>query len=228
MALKLYNHHLSPYATRVRIMAYAKNIPLEFLSAPGGGWKSPEFLAINPVGKIPTLIDGNHMVPESETICEYLEDKYPTPSLRLDTPEKRSQVRAITRLLDSYVLVPVQTILAQNIKAHPDMAVVDEYLAIAGKGFSYIEHFFEGPRYAVGGKLTQADCALVPWLAYFEKLLPKTLNRPVILSPKLRSYFNDIIANDPAVGKAMGEMLPQVELRIDGIFKIREAGGAAH
>ena len=135
---------------------------------------------------------------------------------------------AITRFLDSYVLVPVQTIIKENVSPKPDMKVVDEQLALAAKGFSYIERLFEGPRYAVGGKLTQADAALIPWLAYFENLFPKTLDRPSILSPKLKAYFKEIIANDPAVGKAMGEMLPQVELRVEGVFKLRQAGGGGH
>ena len=49
-----------------------------------------------------------------------------------------------------------------------------------------------------------------------------------ILSPKLKAYFKDIIANDPAVAKAMGEMLPQVDLRVEGVFKLRAAGGGGH
>lgn len=222
----LYNHALSPYSTRVRILAYAKNLPIEFSLPPEGGLKSPEFLALNPVGKIPTLVDGDHVLPESETICEYLEDKYPAPTLRPDTPEKMSKVRAITRLLDSYVLVPVQPILRENVKPQPDMAIVDENLELAAKGFSYIEKYFEGPRYAVGGALTQADCALVPWMAYFENLFPRTLGRPSILPPGLRAYFHEITANDPAVARAMEEQLPQIDTRVEGILKLRTPDGA--
>ena len=44
---------------------------------PGGENKSPEFSAINPMCKIPTLVDGDVIVTESAAICAYLADKFP-------------------------------------------------------------------------------------------------------------------------------------------------------
>ena len=80
--MRLYSSKLSPWGQRVWMQIRLKDLPIERLGAPGGSLKSPEFLAINPLGKVPALVDGELLVPESDVICEYLEDKFPTPSLR--------------------------------------------------------------------------------------------------------------------------------------------------
>jgi len=43
---------------------------------PGGEHKKPEFLAINPYGKLPVLVDGDGTVTESAAICTYIAEKY--------------------------------------------------------------------------------------------------------------------------------------------------------
>ena len=52
--------------------------------------KDPEFLQINPSGKIPALIDGDARIFETAAICLYLGDKFPEANLapRIDAPER--------------------------------------------------------------------------------------------------------------------------------------------
>ena len=52
--------------------------------------KTPEFLRINPTGKIPALVDGTSRIFENAAICLYLADKFPEANLapRLDAPER--------------------------------------------------------------------------------------------------------------------------------------------
>lgn len=52
--------------------------------------KAPEFLEINPSGKLPALIDGESKLFENAAICLYLADKFPEANLApsLDTPER--------------------------------------------------------------------------------------------------------------------------------------------
>jgi glutathione S-transferase len=52
--------------------------------------KSPEYLRINPSGKIPALVDGTSRIFESVAICLYLADKFPEANLapRLNAPER--------------------------------------------------------------------------------------------------------------------------------------------
>lgn len=52
--------------------------------------KTPEFLKINPAGKLPALVDGEAKIFETAAICLYLADKFPTAKLapRIDAPER--------------------------------------------------------------------------------------------------------------------------------------------
>jgi glutathione S-transferase len=52
--------------------------------------KTPEFLQINPSGKVPALVDGTSRIFENAAICLYLADKFPEANLapRLDAPER--------------------------------------------------------------------------------------------------------------------------------------------
>ncbi|WP_101926095.1 MULTISPECIES: glutathione S-transferase family protein [Luteimonas] len=47
----------------------------------GDGMKSPAFLAINPMGKVPTLVHGDAVVTEAAAICAYLADAFPDAGL---------------------------------------------------------------------------------------------------------------------------------------------------
>ena len=64
---------------------------------------SPEYLAINPLGVIPTLIHDGRPLHESGTICEYLDETYPDPPLRPDAPYERAQMRNWIRHIDGLI-----------------------------------------------------------------------------------------------------------------------------
>ena len=64
---------------------------------------SPEYLRINPLGVIPTLIHDGRPLHESGTICEYLDETFPTPPLRPDTPYERAEMRNWIRHIDGLI-----------------------------------------------------------------------------------------------------------------------------
>jgi glutathione S-transferase len=72
--MKLYTHPLSQNTRKVRIVASHLEIPIEeqpvdLMQAEG---QTPEYLAINPNGMVPVLVDGDFVLPESNAICQYL------------------------------------------------------------------------------------------------------------------------------------------------------------
>src|SRR5215469_11404406 len=85
--MKLYNMNLSNFSTNCRIAVYEKDCPVEIVPIPGGepfpGLRrvSLEYLKIYPMGKISSLEVDGLVFGESEVINEYLEDRFPTPSL---------------------------------------------------------------------------------------------------------------------------------------------------
>jgi len=91
----LVNNPLSPFAARVRIQIYAKNLPVELKLLPRDELKSSAYLALNPMGKVPCLVDGDDAIPESGTIVSYLEELFPQPSMKGATPRENAQIRLI-------------------------------------------------------------------------------------------------------------------------------------
>jgi glutathione S-transferase len=53
----------------------------ELVNLRAGEHKQPGFLAINPFGKIPTLLDDGHAMSESAAICTYIAEKFPAAKL---------------------------------------------------------------------------------------------------------------------------------------------------
>src|SRR5271155_1445651 len=99
--MKLYQTYTSPFPTRVRLGLYAKGTQAEVIDPPGfhsSAESKGEYMAVNPIGRVPTLVlDDGRALPESEVICEYLEDAYPAPPTLPEDPWSRAQVRLISR-----------------------------------------------------------------------------------------------------------------------------------
>src|SRR5262245_21356656 len=77
MPIKLYNSKVSPYARKVRLIAAELSLPIEkveldFLK---GDPRKPEYLAMNPNGKVPTIDDDGFVLWESIAILKYLAEK---------------------------------------------------------------------------------------------------------------------------------------------------------
>lgn len=204
--MKLYNANLSPYAARVRLALYAKGLNAEIAPPLGGGLKSSEYLAVNPLGKVPALDDGGFVIPESEIIIEYIEDKHPEPSLRPADIRTRALQRLIGRMADLYIMTQLTKLFGQMNPKARDAKVVEEALAGLESGLRHIDYFLEGPQYAVDGRMTLADCALVPALFFVDKIAPAFGKADIMaVAPRVKAYWTEVQKN-PHVAKVLGEM----------------------
>jgi glutathione S-transferase len=77
MPIKLYDSKVSPYARKVRLLAAELEIPIEKipLDFQKGDPRKPEYLALNPNGKVPTIDDDGVVLWESSAILKYLAAK---------------------------------------------------------------------------------------------------------------------------------------------------------
>ena len=99
--MKLYNLDHSPYATRVRIQAYVKALPVD-IEAPPMPLRTPEFADRFPMAKIPVLqLDDGQEIGDSWAIMEYLEDTVPEPSLRPTDPLAHAAMNQLMRCSDT-------------------------------------------------------------------------------------------------------------------------------
>ena len=203
--MKLYNANLSPYASRVRIVIYAKSLPVEIV-APPGGQGSAEFKKLNPTGKVPALAVDGHVIPESEVINEYLEDRFQTPSLRPTDPLARARMRALSRFTDLYLAQHVRALFGQMNPATRDTKLVGEKLAELDTRLDQLEQLIVAGPYAAGPELTLADCALCPVFFFLTRLVPAVGGKnPLDGRPKL-ARVGETVAKHPAVAKVLDEM----------------------
>src|ERR1700757_2898424 len=203
--MKLYGINLSNFATKSRIVLYKKGAGVEIVQPPGG-MKSPEYLKINPLGKIPTLeVDGT-IIPESEIINEYLEEKFPTPALMPKTPEARAKVRVFTRFHDLSLDPPLRALFGQLNPKSRDEKVVNERLTEFNQRLDQLEAMLAPSGFAAGPEFTLADCALAPTMFFATNMLPGFGAKPALEGrPKLEAWWKHVQTR-PSVKKARAEM----------------------
>jgi glutathione S-transferase len=92
--MKLYNSNFSPNALRVRAVAQELGIPLEIIEVDfrKGEHKAPSYLAINPNGKVPALVDSDFVLWESRAINAFLASLRPERGLYPDDAKQRAVV----------------------------------------------------------------------------------------------------------------------------------------
>ncbi len=93
--MKLYSNSLSPNARRPRICAAELGIKLDVveLDFAKGDMQKPEYKAVNPMGKIPTLVDDDgYVLWESPAMLVYLANKYPDKGLMAADARGRAEI----------------------------------------------------------------------------------------------------------------------------------------
>lgn len=165
----LYAVTLSPFAARARIALAIKGVAYDMQPPPGGGTRSPEYLAINPIGKLPVLVtDGGLAIPESETIIDYLDEQFPTPSLTPTEAADRLRMRSIIRCFELYATPAMSRLFKEIDPATRDEAVVAAEVARWKDGLALTDRFVNDAPFAVGGAISKADCMLLPSLLLCE------------------------------------------------------------
>jgi glutathione S-transferase len=126
-----------------------------------GEHQRPEFLALNPAGKVPVLVDGDLAIPESAAIVLYLAEKHPEKGLMPTNLKQRAQVyrwvmfamteleQPLWRMVKHTFLYPEDKRLPQDI----ELARAD-FTAMA----AVLERHMEGRQFIVGDRVTVADC----------------------------------------------------------------------
>jgi glutathione S-transferase len=145
---------------------------LHFMDFTKGAHKAPEFLALNPMGKLPTLTDGPVLVTEAAAVGLYLADRYASGRLApaLDDPDRGSFLR--------WTFYP--------------SAVIEPACAAKGAGFEYrpasvgwgtydsmlatVEHAIGDGPFLLGERFTMADVTMGTTLNFmlrFKMIDPK-------------------------------------------------------
>ncbi|HEY2710538.1 MAG TPA: glutathione S-transferase family protein [Caulobacteraceae bacterium] len=227
--MKLYSGDLSPYSAKVRMQIYAKglgaDIPLERPTTfPTLAWRET-----SPIGRIPVLeLAPGDVIPESEVISEYLEEVYPTPRLLGKDARESAAIRTISRLADIYLLNNMFMLSGQTRRSTRSDAVRDLLAGQVVRGVEALEKMIDGEGgYALLGRVTLADCTLVPALFMIENVLPSTdTPDPIPANPKVAAYWS-AIQQDASAAKVLVELKRGLEERRQLIRRMAEKERAA-
>lgn len=170
--LKLYNYFRSSTSYRARIALHLKKLEFEYkpihLLNNGGEQHSAEYRALNPVGGVPTLVDGDKVISQSFAILEYLDDAFPqTYQLLPKDPYLKAKVRQVCENINADIH-PLQNLkLMQYLEKkhgytqeqkdewaqkwiHEGLGATEKILAATTK------------TYAFGDQVTAADLFIIP------------------------------------------------------------------
>jgi glutathione S-transferase len=195
--MKLYGFPPSPNSWQVRALAAHLGIPLEFefVDITKGESHTPAYLALNPTGRTPTLVDGDFTLWESHAIMQYIAGKIAS-SLWPDDARARADItrwqswtlahwtreawapvlteRFVKKILN--LGPPDEAIVAKGIEAfHKEAAVLNAHLAQR--------------KYLVGDTLTVADFAVAAPMFYAQQA-----EMPLGPYPHLRAWFDRVAA----------------------------------
>lgn len=159
--IKLYG---MPPTRVLRTLWVLNEVGAEYESVPvdplGEEAKSPAFLALNPAGKVPVLVDGELVLTESAAIQLYLAEKYPERGLIPSDIAERAQMYRWMFFLVTEIEQPLWRI-ARNVMIYPEDRRVPADIANATRDckdmLAVLEKHMQGREYLVGERLSVAD-----------------------------------------------------------------------
>jgi glutathione S-transferase len=166
--MKLYTNLFSPNARKVHAVAQELGIELETQTVDlrAGEQHTPEYFALNPNGKVPTLVDGDTTLWESNAILCYLGGKSDT-----DLWPKSAKRYEILRWMfwdASHFAPAIGKIIGQKIfnRDNPDQAVIDQGIKDFRKYAAVLDGALHGAHHITGDTLTLADFCVGVSLGY--------------------------------------------------------------
>ncbi|WP_019619939.1 glutathione S-transferase family protein [Amphritea japonica] len=182
------------YSRASMVMCVLETLGLEYENIPmqprSEATQSDEYRAINPTGKLPSLVDGDLVLWESQAILFYLARKYGNGELWVDTLEKEADLYRWSLFISNQIEVPaLEMLLAiKYAQGEPDQAVIDHQAQILARFLPVLESHLQGKEYLVADKLTVADfhgAAVLSW--------PKVAGFDLKAYPAINSWLSRIL-----------------------------------
>jgi len=186
MAIECYFISGSPFAWRALLGLSLKRLDYKAIELHGskGDTQTPEYLAMNPRGKVPVLKDGDVTICESLAILAYLDRKYPDTPLFGANAEEGSLIWQRTLEIEGY-LTPafvglVRPVLFNQVDGNEE--TINEGIAKAKEELARYDGWLEGQSFLTGDSVSAADITLYPALAMVSRLAASLNNDKLDLS----------------------------------------------
>ena len=197
--MKLYMNPASSNARRVRVTNAVLGLDLEeqLVDLAKGEQRKPEYLAINPNGTVPALVDGALVLTESRAIMQYLAAKKPASDLLPRDDWARTDVIRWQFWDAAHFSPQLGTFTFQKLikpwlgLGAPDQAKLDEALVNFHRYAGVLDAHLNGKKYVVGNGLTIADLTLASSMMYAQQT-----EVPVAEYPHVQAWFTRISEMD--------------------------------
>lgn len=175
----------SPFAWKVWLALECKQLPydLRVLSADAGDLRTAKFLALNPRGKVPVIVDDGFVLTESSAIVEYLEERNPVAGRPLWPADlgTRAAARRIAVEGDGFIYPNVRMLVVELLmrkSGSPDAAIVDAAKNALARELNALSDRIAGP-FFMGPEPSVADFAIYPFLAVYNRVRQSRPNEAI-------------------------------------------------
>ncbi len=167
--LKLFCFPRSGNSREVKIVLAEKNIPFEPVNVHAGNdvKESPEFKKASPRGTVPAIIDGEVYLSEAFLINQYLDHKYPNPSLFPSDDELRSQIEEFVKKIDKGMVLNIGLLVIECLLKPKDQQREDfkeKKRKEIVETMKELDQMLQGKEYLFGN-FSLADVAITPHIA---------------------------------------------------------------
>ena len=186
--IKLYDFKSSPNCQRVKVVLAEKKLPYEIvpIDLRKQEQKTPEYLKLNPYGKVPVLTDNSTVLYESLIINEYIDEKYPNPPLMPKDPGKKARARILIDYGMAHFDAPYQKLRMELMKDPKEQSqpVIDGAKSDLKKLLQRFEDEIGDQQYLIGD-FSLVDANLIPRVTRLEGF--GVLPDPLL--PRLGNYL---------------------------------------
>jgi len=208
MALRLFEHPLSPFAQKVKIALCEKGLPFDRVfvdpNALGDDPACQEFVLASPRREVPALVDGPVRLADSTVILEYLDERYPKPALVPEGAAERARVRMLEEMMDTEYEAVNWGIMEIKVFERASGALAEQLLTRAAlqlqRLWNRLERELEGRRFMNGADFGRGDAAVHPHVS-----ISQGLGYPLSdLHPKLLAW-EQRVASRSSVKRVVNE-----------------------
>mmetsp|Transcript_22392 Transcript_22392/g.38260 ORF Transcript_22392/g.38260 Transcript_22392/m.38260 type:complete len:237 (+) Transcript_22392:54-764(+) len=196
--MKLYGMAMSTCCRRVSMVLEEKGLAYEIVPVDlfTGGNKTPEYLALQPFGKIPVLVDGDVQIFESRAILRYLATVYADKGT--DLVGKTVKARALTdnwlEVEANYFNDPVSKLVSEAMfkpmtGGTTDPAVVADLIVEWEKVLDVYEVQLAKHKYIAGEDFSLADISCMPYTAYAIQAGGPGVTAALVKHPKVKAWW---------------------------------------
>lgn len=197
MSITLYYGSGSPFSWYALLALAHKSVPYELkvLSLRNGELKTPTYLAINPRGRVPALVDDGVILCESAPIVEYLEERFPERPLLPSSAPARAAARRIVGEAHGYLYPIVRRLMNETLfrpEGNGDAAAIASAIVDLGPELLHFEQAVTHDTFLE--RLTIADLATYPLLGLLRRLDNRQPQHGVggMLGPRLREVMKSV------------------------------------